>query len=142
MRLERHTTVIRFALIYLAITLGSVAIYILIAPKTFYDEFPGWTQWVSVLPPYNEHLERDFGAAGLGLATLAALAAYWMERRVVQAAAICIFLGSLPHAIYHATTTEALSTSDNILSVGALFLQALVPLAVLYLASSAQQTRT
>jgi hypothetical protein len=138
--LQRHTTVIRVALIYLALTIGAVAVYILLAPKTFYDDFPGFSEWVSVLPPYNEHLERDFGAAGLGLATLAGLAAFWMERRVVQAAAICIFLGSLPHAIYHSTTTEALSTADNILSVGGLYVQALLPLAVLYLASDSQQT--
>jgi len=51
-----------------------VAAWILLAPKGFYDNFPGGSShWVSALPPYNEHLERDFGAAGLGLAVLAAL---------------------------------------------------------------------
>ena len=139
MRIERHFTAIRFALGYLAFQIGSVAAYILIAPRTFYDDFPGWSQWVSALPPYNEHLIRDFGAAGLGLAMLAILAAVWMERRLVQAAAISIFLGTLPHAIYHSTTTEHFSSADNIVSLGGLYFQALLPLAVLYLASSAQQ---
>jgi hypothetical protein len=139
--IERHRGAIRFALIYLAVTIGVVAVWILIAPKNFYDEFPGGgSHWVSVLPPYNEHLERDFGSAGLGLATLALIAAVWMERRVVQAAAISLFVGSLPHTIYHFTTTEHYSTGDNLASLGGLVLQTLLPLLVLYLAS--QDTRT
>jgi uncharacterized membrane protein len=138
--LERHRGLIQFSLIYLAITIGVVAAWILIAPHNFYDEFPGGsTHWVSALPPYNEHLERDFGADGLGLTVLAVLAAVWMERRLVQAAAIVLFVSSLPHAIYHATTTESYSTSDNVLSLGGLIVQTLLPLAVLYLASDRAQ---
>lgn len=140
MRIERHAGVIRFALAYLALQLGVVAAYILIAPRSFYDDFPaGGSEWVSALPPYNEHLIRDFGSAGLGLAVLAVLAAVWMERRVVQAAAIAIFVGSLPHAIFHFTKTESLSTSDNVASLFGLSLAALLPLAVLYLASGRRQ---
>lgn len=138
--IERHRGVIRFGLIYLAITIGVVGAWILIAPRNFYDEFPGGsTHWVSALPPYNEHLERDFGADGIGLALLAVLAAVWMERRVVQAAAVVLFVSSVPHAIYHATTTEAYSTSDNVVSLGGLVLQTLLPLAILYLASEGAQ---
>jgi hypothetical protein len=139
-RIERHATLIRVALGYLALQIGVVAAYILIAPRSFYDDFPtGPAAWVSALPPYNEHLIRDFGAAGLGLAVLAVLAAVWMERRLVQAAAIALFVGTLPHAIYHSTTTEAYSTADNIVSLGGLYLQTLLPLAVLYLASGSRQ---
>jgi hypothetical protein len=137
--IERHRGLIRFALIYMAIALGLVAAWILIAPKNFYDEFPGPSHWVSALPPYNEHLIRDFGSAGLGLAVLAALAAVWIQRRLVQAAAIALFLGSLPHAIYHSTTTEDYSTTDNIFSLGGLYLQVLLPLLILYLASGRRQ---
>ena len=138
--IENHATLIRVALIYLAVTIGVVALYILIAPRSFYDDFPtGPAEWVSALPPYNEHLERDFGAAGLGLATLATLAAVWLERRVVQAAAICLFVGSLPHAIYHSTTTESYSAADNVASLGGLWLQTLLPLAIFYLATKGQE---
>jgi hypothetical protein len=140
MTIERHSTAIRVALVYLAITIGVVAAWILITPRGFYDDFPtGPTDWVSVLPPFNEHLLRDFGAAGLGLALLAALAAWWMDRRLVQATAIVIFVASLPHCIYHFTTTEALSASDNVLSLAGLALQTLLPLGVLYLASGDRQ---
>ena len=91
MEIERHRTPIRIALIYLTVTIGFVAIWILVAPRGFYDNFPGGSaHWVSALPPYNEHLERDFGAASLGLALLAGLAAYWMDRRVIQATALAV----------------------------------------------------
>jgi hypothetical protein len=142
MALERHRGWIRFGLIYLAVTIGVVAAWILIAPKGFYDSFPGGsTHWVSALPPYNEHLERDFGATGLGLAVLAALAAIWMEQRVVQAAAIALFVAGVPHLAYHATTTDHYSTWDNIGSLTGLALDVLLPLAILYLASDGAQGR-
>jgi hypothetical protein len=137
--LKRHRGVIRFGLIYLAIAIGLVAAWILIAPKNFYDEFPGPSHWVSALPPYNEHLIRDYGSAGLGQAVLAGLAAVWMQRRLVQAAAIALFVGTLPHAIYHSTTTEAYSTADNLFSLGGLYLEVLLPLLILYLASGRRQ---
>src|SRR6266496_629851 len=128
MEIERHRGWIRFALIYLTITLGVVGAWILVAPKGFYDTFPGGgTHWVSALPPYNEHLERDFGADGLALAVLAALAAFWMERRLVQAAAIALFVAGVPHLAYHATTTEHYSTGDNIVALTGLALDVLLP---------------
>ena len=132
--IDRYRTPIRALLIYEAVTIGVVSAWILIAPRGFYDDFPvGSSAWVSALPPFNEHLIRDFGGAGLGLAVLAALAALWMERRLVQAAAIAIFAGSLPHTIYHFTTTESYSTGDNVASLGGLVIQTLIPLAVLYM---------
>ena len=140
MKIERHADVIRFALIYLAVTMGVIAAWILIAPRGFYDDFPvGPSAWVAALPPYNEHLIRDFGSAGLGLAVVAGLAAVWMERRLVQATALAVFVGSLPHTLYHSTTFESQSTGDNIVSFGGLVLQTLLPLAILYLATGSRQ---
>ena len=140
MEIRRHRTPIRIALIFLAITGAFVGIWILVAPRGFYDNFPGDSvHWVSGLPPYNEHLERDFGAASLALAVLAALAAYWMERRVIQAAALTLAVAGTPHLIYHATTTDHFSTGDNIGSLFALALNVVLPLGVLYLASDAAQ---
>jgi hypothetical protein len=143
MQVERHKGLIRFALVYLAVTIGGVAAWILIAPKGFYENFPGGSaHWVSALPPYNEHLERDFGAAWLGLAALAALAALWMERRVIQAAAISLLVAGIPHLAYHLTTTEHYSTGDNVASLAALALDVLLPLALLYLVGDRAQGRT
>ena len=142
MELEQHRGLIRIALIFLVVAIGWLAVWILAAPKGFYDTFPGGgTHWVSALPPYNEHLERDFGAAELGFTVLAALSAYWMEKRLVQAAAISLFVAGLPHLIYHLTTTSHYSTSDNIASLFGLALDVLLPLAILYLASDRAQGR-
>jgi hypothetical protein len=141
MELRHHRGLARIALIYLAVTIGWLAIWILVAPKGFYDNFPGGsTHWVSALPPYNEHLERDFGAAALGLALLAALAAYWLEKRVVQAAAISLLAAGLPHLAYHLTTTEHYSTGDNFGSLFGLGLDVALPILLLYLASDRAQT--
>ena len=142
MEIERHRGLIRLSLVYLVVTIGWLGVWILVAPKGFYDTFPGGgTHLVSALPPYNEHLERDFGATGLGLAVLALLAAVWMERRLVQAAAISLVVAGIPHLAYHATTTDHYSTKDNIGSLTGLALDVLLPLAILYLASDHAQGR-
>lgn len=131
--IHRYRTPVRAMLIYEAVTIGAVSAWILIAPRGFYDDFPvGSSAWVSALPPFNEHLLRDFGSAGLGLAVLAALAALWMDRRLVWAAAISILVGSLPHTIYHFTTTESYSPGDNVASLGGLVVQTVIPLMILY----------
>jgi hypothetical protein len=140
MEIQRYRAPIRIALAYLAVTTGILAIWILIAPRGFYDDFPGGSaHWVSALPPYNEHLERDYGATSLGIAVLTGLAAYWLDRRVIQAAALTWVAAGTPHLIYHLTTTEAYSTGDNVASLIALALQVALPLGILYLVSEGAQ---
>lgn len=140
MEIQQHRAAIRIGLLYLAITIGVLAIWILLAPRGFYDDFPGGSaHWVSALPPYNEHLERDFGAASLGLAVLTGLAAYWMDRRVIQAAALTVLVAGLPHLVYHLTTTGHYSTGDNVASLIGLALDVVLPLGLLYLVSAGAQ---
>jgi hypothetical protein len=140
MEIQRHRAPIRIALLYLTITTGVLAVWILAAPRSFFDDFPGGgAHWVSALPPYNEHLERDFGAASLGIAVLTVLAAYWMDRRVIQAAALTWLAAGLPHLIYHLTTTGHYSTGDNVASLLGLALDVILPLGVLYLVSDGAQ---
>jgi hypothetical protein len=135
---ERRRRPIQIGLWYLTISSAYVAVWILVAPKGFYDSFPvGAGEWVSALPPYNEHLERDFGAAGLGLAVLAATAAIWMERRLVQATALAFLAASIPHLAYHLTTTEHYTTSDNIQSLVGLTLPVVISLGLLAAARQA-----
>ena len=48
---QRNRRLIQAALAYLALTTGFVSIWILIAPRSFYDDFPtGPAEWVSALP--------------------------------------------------------------------------------------------
>ena len=128
-----NARLIRFGLWYLCLTSAYVAVWILIAPKGFYDTFPtGPAHWVNRIPPYNEHLERDFGAASLGLSVLAGVAAvWWTERKLVIATALAFLAASIPHLVYHLTTTDHYSTTDNIQSLVGLALPVLIAAALL-----------
>jgi hypothetical protein len=132
-----RATAARILLGYLAVQAAYVAVWILLAPRGFYDSFPtGPAEWVSPIPPFNEHLLRDYGAAGLGLGVLALLAALWLDRRLVQATTIVFIVAALPHFAYHLTTTDRLSTADNLQSLTGLFLPVLAAGAVLWLSRS------
>jgi hypothetical protein len=115
----RSRGLIRTGLVLLAIPSALIAAWSLISPRGFYDNFPGaGRHWVSALPPFNEHLIRDFGATNLTIAIVLLGAALFCERRLVQVAVVAFFLGVVPHFVYHLTTTDTLSTSDNIWSLG------------------------
>ena len=103
-----------------------VAVWILIAPKGFYDTFPGGgSHWVSALPPYNEHLERDFGAFAPGATVLSALAALLDGAAGGPGRGDHPSVAGLPHLAYHLTTTWHYSTGDNIASLFGLALDVL-----------------
>jgi hypothetical protein len=67
---------VRAGLGILAVVQGVVGVWALLAPASFYARFPvSGHAWVAQLPPYNEHLVRDFGALNLALAVPLAAAA-------------------------------------------------------------------
>jgi hypothetical protein len=105
-----------------------------VAPRSFYDDFPGFGRhWVSPLGPYDEHLVRDYASAEIGMAVLLACAAIWFTRRVVLIAGAAFLAGTLPHFIFHATTTDDLPAIDNALSLGGFAVEMVlvaVPMAV------------
>lgn len=82
---------------------GVVGMWALAAPLVFYEGFPlPGHPWVALLPPYNEHLVRDFGALNLALAVVLAGAALRADRATVRLAAIAVLAAAVPHAAYHA----------------------------------------
>ena len=68
----------RLVLGILAAVQATDGLYALLAPRSFYDDFPVGRGWVEALPAYSEHLVRDVGA--LFLAT-AVVMMWWVERR-------------------------------------------------------------
>ncbi len=109
----------RAGLLLLALPSAVIAGWGLIAPRGFYDTFPGaGRHWVSALPPYNEHLLRDFSAASLAMVVFLVGAAIILERRLIQVALVAFLAYSIPHLAYHLTTTEHYSTGDNLGSLG------------------------
>lgn len=91
-----------------------------LAPRSFYERFPGFGRhWVAPIGAYDEHLIRDYASAEIGLAVLLACAAIWFSRRVVLIAGAAFLVATLPHFIFHLTTTDDLPAVDNALSLGA-----------------------
>ncbi len=124
----------RGGLLVLAATEVGVALWALLAPRSFYDDFPGGGRsWISALGPYDEHLVRDVGSSFTALVVLLVLAAVFLELRLVQAALGAWLVFATPHLAYHLTTTGAYPLVDNLVSVGGLALQVALPLALLAL---------
>jgi hypothetical protein len=133
---------IRGGLITLAVTQGPVGLWALVAPHSFYDDFPlGRGGWVSELGPYNEHLVVDYGSLTLALVLVIAAAAIVMERTLVLVAASAYLVWSVPHFIYHLATIDEYGTGDAIGNVITLTFTVALPLAILLKARAMRELR-
>lgn len=129
-----HRIAARIGLGYLSASALVLGCWALVSPRSFYDDFPGLGRsWVSADGPYNEHLVRDIGALNLALAVVLLAAFVTLSRQLVTVAAGASLAWDVPHLVYHAFNTEALSAGDNVLSLGGLALAALYPVVLLYL---------
>jgi hypothetical protein len=86
----------------------------LLAPASFYAEFPGLGhQWVSPDGPYNEHLLRDVGQGNLALGLVALVAllsgGVWLARATGLAAVVA----NVPHQLYHQAHVGVLPGSTD-----------------------------
>jgi hypothetical protein len=121
---------------------ADVGVWGLVAPRSFFDQFPGaGHHWVSELGTYNEHLVRDYAAAELGFAVLLLAAAIWFGRRLALVAGSAFLAATLPHFVYHLTTTDRLSSTDNVASLGSFALE-IVIVAAAMLAAARRSERT
>ncbi len=124
---------IRFALGYLTLSNLQIGFWALVAPRSFYDGFPGLGRgWISVDGPYNEHLIRDFGALNLSLAVVFVAAAVTLNPTIIRTACAAALIWGVPHFIYHVFNTDGLSTGDLIASLGGLAFFAALPLATMW----------
>jgi hypothetical protein len=95
----------------------AIGVWALAAPGDWFETFPGaGRHWLPLFGPYNEHLAIDVGAAFLAIGVLLVLAAIWMERRLVQAAAIAYLVYQTPHTVYHLASDDPMSTGDEVLN--------------------------
>jgi hypothetical protein len=133
-RPETPAWIMRAGLLLLAFPSAVIAAWGLAAPRNFYDSFPGaGRHWVSALPPYNEHLLRDFSAASLAMVVFLVGAAILLERRMIQVALIAFLAYSIPHFAYHVTTADHYSTGDNLGSLGGFVVTMLIAFGLLAL---------
>jgi hypothetical protein len=126
----------RLGLLVLGIPQTAAGLWALVAPRDWYDTFPGGgREWLPAFGPYNEHFAIDAGVGIFAAGVLALLAAGILERRVVQVAMIGYLAWSLPHAIWHLTALDALDTDDNVINVITLAITVVGPLALLLTAN-------
>lgn len=117
----------RIALGYLIVVSTQIGVWAVIAPQSFYDDFPGLGRtWVSIDGPFNEHLVRDVGALNLALTAVFVVAWWRVEKYLLIAAGAAALAWGLPHAIYHLANTDGLDTVDLLTSLSGLILFAVI----------------
>lgn len=131
---------IRAGLVFLAVVQGLAGLVQLFAPRFFYEDIPtSATPWVSLLPPYNEHLMRDVGALTLAYVLVLAAAAIWLEPRLVQVALAANLVFTVPHFVFHATHLDHYPLGSAIGQTVALGAGVLLPAALLVLSVARQR---
>lgn len=139
----RSVPAARVALALVGLIQGEVGVWGEVSPHAFYTSFPGFGHhWVAPMGAYDEHLIRDYAACELGFAALMVCAAIWFTRQVVLIAGAALLTGTLPHFIYHLTTTAMLSTSDNLASLGSFVIEMALVAAAMAVAWTRPPERT
>jgi hypothetical protein len=113
-------------LTFVEIVVGLVAT---LAPRAFYDYVP----WVDLIPPFSEHLMRDYGAMNLSLALVFVVAAVTMERRMTRIALGAYLLFAIPHLIFHLTHLEHFTTAAAVWQTILLMVAVVLPVGLLIL---------
>jgi hypothetical protein len=135
---QRKQRGLRAGLVFLLLSGLVVGLWAILAPRSFYNDFPGLgMNWVRPIPKYNEHLIRDFGGLNLAFAFLFAWAAVTLDRRITQVVSIAYLFFAIPHLIFHAFHLGPLSTQEAVLQMISLSALVFVPL-VLIVRSSRQ----
>jgi hypothetical protein len=113
-------------LVFVELAVGAVAT---LTPRVFYDYVP----WVSLAPPYSEHLMRDYGAMNLALAVVTLVAAITMEQLMVRVALAAYLVFAIPHLLFHVTHHRHYTATAAITETAALVVAMLLPVALLSL---------
>jgi hypothetical protein len=123
------SSVLRVGVWFLTFVEVVVGLVATLAQRAFYDHVP----WVNLMPPYSEHLMRDYGAMNLALALVFMVAATTMERRLVRLALVAYLLFAIPHLIFHVMHLENFTTVAAVAQTTLLTLAVLLPVALLIL---------
>ena len=121
----------RFGLLLIAFAQLGATIQALVAPRSFYEDFPFGRGWVEAYPAYNDHLIYDYGAYTLGAVVALVIAAIWLDRRVVQVVTVSWLVSATIHFVNHVLTVDRYGTGDAIANLAGLFLFVAVPGALL-----------
>jgi len=93
---------VRIVIVLLAVPNLITGLWALVAPRNWFDNFPGWApELVAAIPPYNEHLAFDAGAGLFASGVVMLVAAMWPRREIIITAAIAYLAFALPHFLWH-----------------------------------------
>ncbi|MBA2631268.1 MAG: carboxymuconolactone decarboxylase family protein [Thermoleophilaceae bacterium] len=110
-----HRGAIRFLLLALGVPQALIGLWALLAPRSFYDDFPAGTDgWVQALGPFDEHLVTDVGALFVALGVALAIAAATLRRSAVIASVAAWLVFSVSHLVWHSLNLEPLATADAV----------------------------
>jgi hypothetical protein len=127
----------------LAVSSGPIGLWATLAPRSFYDEFPGMGRhWVMLDGPYNHHLVTDFGSLNLALCAVTIGALITLSRPMIVTTAVAWLLAAVPHELYHATHLKPFGTSDKVLQLVGLAVDIVCALALLALSADRVTTGT
>ena len=117
----------RYGLLVVAVGQLGATLQALVAPRSFYEDFPFGRGWVQAYPAYNDHLIYDYGAYTLGAVVALVIAAVWLDRRVVQLATASWLVSATIHLVNHVLTVERYGTGDAIANLAGLALFVVIP---------------
>ena len=117
----------RYGLLVIAIAQLGPTLQALLAPKSFYEDFPVGRGWVQAYPAYNDHLIYDYGAYTLGAVVALVMAAVWLDRRVVQVATAGWLVSSTIHFVNHVLTIDRYGVGDAAANLTGLLLFVVIP---------------
>lgn len=131
----------RFGLALLAIPNLITALWALVIPNSWYEDFPGrGLGWVSAFGAYNEHFIQDIGGAYLGFGALLLYAAVRPTRSLVRGATIGYLLFAGPHLAIHLFVRENLSTAGYLGTIAPLIVSVALAAWVAWRASSLEDS--
>jgi hypothetical protein len=107
-----------------------------LTPRAFYDH----VLWVDLVPPYADHLMRDYGAMNLALGVVTLVAAITMDRLIVRTTLGAYIVFAIPHLIFHVTHHQHYTTAAAVGETTALVVAVLLPLALLALTANTAST--
>jgi hypothetical protein len=136
-----RATAVRVLLAWLALGAAVPGAWATVAPRGFYDGFPGVARWIDKLPPYNAHLTADVGAFYLAFAVLFAWAARRPARELVVPLCLAWSLFSVLHLVWHVAHLDGFGVADAIGETVALAAVLVLPLAVVALLTDARPWR-
>jgi hypothetical protein len=103
-----------------------------VLPLNFYQAFPGLGhQWVTLLPPYNEHLVRDVGEGNIAFGLLFGWGALTHDSRVLRPTSVAWIVAATLHFLYHLLNLSAFTPGDQVLQMGALGIIIVIPVSIL-----------